>query len=114
MKNFGGIMKAQMKRLGIKQEVLAKELNIGRTTVTAYCNDKRQPDLETISKICNLLEINLSWLLQIPDLDNSIMFIKNDFELRVNEACRQVSKEDQMRFIEGVEYLVRIMNKRKS
>lgn len=114
MKNFGGIMKAQMKRLGIKQEVLAKELNICRTTVTAYCNDKRQPDLETISKICNLLEINLSWLLQIPDLDNSTMFIKNDFELRVNEACRQVPKEDQMRFIEGVEYLVRIMNKHKS
>ena len=39
MITFGGIMKLQMEKLNIKQEVLARELNIARTTVTSYCND---------------------------------------------------------------------------
>ena len=46
MITFGGIMKLQMEKMGIKQEVLAKDLNIARTTVTSYCNDKRQPDFD--------------------------------------------------------------------
>lgn len=114
MKNFGGIMKAQMTRLGIKQEKLAKELNIARTTVTAYCNNKRQPDLDTLTKICHILQINLTWLMDIPDIDNSDMFIRDDFEVRVNKACRRITQNNQQKFLEGVEYLADLLKEHES
>lgn len=106
MKNFGGIMKQQMLKKGIKQEVLAHQLNIARTTVTAYCNNKRQPDLETLSRICNLLEINLAWLFEQPNFDNSDMYLHDDFEVKVNHTCRKVSHHKRQRFLEGVNFLM--------
>lgn len=106
MKNFTGIMKAQMERLGIKHEVLAKELNIARTTVTAYCNGNRQPDIETMAKICQILHIDLSWVLDIPDLEENELILKDEFEVKVNEISRKVPKEYHQKFLEGVNYLV--------
>lgn len=110
MKNFGGIMKMQLHRKGIKQEVLAKELNIARTTVTAYCSNQRQPDLETLSKICNRLEIDLNWVMGLTDYDTNAMYLHNDFELKVNAACRRVHKEKHKKFLDGVEYLAEIFS----
>lgn len=109
MKNFGGVMKQQMFKKGIKQEVLAHQLNIARTTVTAYCNNKRQPDLETLANICNLLEINIGWLLGLPDFDNSDMYLHDDYEVKVNQACRRVAKHKRQKFLEGVSYLADIL-----
>lgn len=110
MKNFGGIMKMQLHRKGIKQEVLAKELNIARTTVTAYCSNQRQPDLETLAKICNRLDINLAWVMDIEDFDNSAMYLHDDFEVKVNDTCRKVSKSNRRRFLDGLEYLAEILS----
>lgn len=110
MDNFGGIMKVQMARLQIKQEMLAKELNIARTTVSAYCNNKRQPDIETLAKICKYLQINLSKILDIPDFQTDY-YIHNDFEWKVNQICRKVDVRYQTKFLQAVEFLGILMQK---
>lgn len=109
MITFGGIMKLQMEKLDIKQEVLARELNIARTTVTSYCNDKRQPDFDMMVKICRRLNINLSQVLELSKYDNEDMILHNDFEYKVNQATRKVKKENQAKFLKGVEFLADIL-----
>lgn len=109
MITFGGIMKLQMEKMDIKQEVLAKELNIARTTVTSYCNDKRQPDFDTMIKICKKLKINLSQVLELSRYDNEDMILHNDFEYKVNKAARMVKKENYAKFLKGVEFLADIL-----
>lgn len=109
MITFGGIMKLQMEKLGVKQEVLAKELNIARTTVTSYCNDNRQPDFDTMIKICHKLKINLSQVLELSRYDNEDMILHNDYEYKVNNAARKVKKENYAKFLKGVEFLADIL-----
>ncbi|MCI8851425.1 MAG: helix-turn-helix transcriptional regulator [Erysipelotrichaceae bacterium] len=109
MITFGGIMKLQMEKMGIKQEVLAKDLNIARTTVTSYCNDKRQPDFDTMIKICHKLKINLSQVLDLSKYNNEDMILHNDFEYKVNKVARTVKKENYAKFLKGVEYLADLL-----
>lgn len=105
MITFGGIMKIQMNRLQIKQETLAKELNIARTTVTSYCNDKRQPDFMMMIQICHYLQINLSQILDLAHYEHEDCILHDEFEWNVNEIARQVKKEHHQKFLEGVRYL---------
>lgn len=109
MLTFGGMMKIQLEKLGIKQETLAKELNIARTTVTSYCNDKRQPDFMMQAKICHYLQINLSKVLGLSEYENEDLILHNDFEYKVNQYARKVSKENQSKFIEAAQYLSELL-----
>lgn len=109
MITFGGIMKLQMQKLDIKQEVLARELNIARTTVTCYCNDIRQPDFDTMIKICRRLKINLSQVLELSRFHNEDMILHNEFEYKVNQATRMVKKENQAKFLKGVMFLADLL-----
>lgn len=109
MLTFGGIMKIQMEKLGIKQETLAKDLNIARTTVTSYCNDKRQPDFVMQAKICQYLNINLSKVLGLLQYENEDLILHDEYEYRVNQYARKIKKENQAKFIEALQFLANLM-----
>lgn len=109
MITFGGIMKLQMEKLNIKQEALARELNIARTTVTSYCNDKRQPDFEMMTKICGCLKINLSQVLALTQYDNEDLILHDDYEYKVNIAARKIKKEEQAKFLRAVVFLSELL-----
>ncbi len=109
MITFGGIMKLQMEKMNVKQEVLARELNIARTTVTSYCNDKRQPDFDTMIKICRCLQINLSQVLGLCRYNNEDIILHDDFEYKVNQAARSVKKENQAKFLKGAVFLAELL-----
>ncbi len=112
MITFGGIMKLQMEKLNIKQEVLARELNIARTTVTSYCNDKRQPDFEMMTKICYCLKINLSQVLSLAHYNNDDFILHDDYEYKVNQAARKIKKSEQTRFLRAVMFLSELMEEK--
>jgi len=112
MITFGGIMKLQMEKLNIKQEALAKELNIARTTVTSYCNDKRQPDFEMMKKICHSLQINLPQVLALSSYENEDMILHDDYEYKVNQAARRIKKEQQQNFLKAVLFLAEMMKEK--
>lgn len=113
MITFGGIMKLQMEKLGIKQAALAKELSIARTTVTAYCNDKRQPDFDMMKKICHRLNINLPQVMALSQYDNEDMILHDDYEYKVNQAARKIKKEEQQRFLKAVSFLSDMLKEHK-
>jgi transcriptional regulator with XRE-family HTH domain len=55
--SFGAKLKALRKQRGITQTQIAEELGIRQNTYSDYENDKTQPSIESIVKICKLLDV---------------------------------------------------------
>ena len=49
---------------GVTQQKLADELNLNRVTVTGYEINRRIPDIYTLKKIANYLEVTVDYLLE--------------------------------------------------
>lgn len=56
-------IKVVLEEKGIKQTWLASKLGKSFNVVNEYCNNKRQPSLETLYKIAELLNIDVRELL---------------------------------------------------
>jgi transcriptional regulator with XRE-family HTH domain len=63
-------LKLQMWRSGIRQNRLARSLQMDETTLSRIVNGFRQPCPETKAKIAAALNCNLEWLFEpVPDPD---------------------------------------------
>jgi transcriptional regulator with XRE-family HTH domain len=63
-------LKLQMWRSGIRQNWLARTLQMDETTLSRIVNGFRQPGPETKAKIAAALNCDLEWLFeQVPDPD---------------------------------------------
>lgn len=51
-------LKNILERKGVTQTELAEFLGIARNTLSQYVNAKREPNIETICKICTYLNIH--------------------------------------------------------
>ena len=73
-------------------------LNIPYNTYTAYENQKREPKLEMLIKIADLLNISLDDLLgrKEPQLKDNLMKIKNKVMLEVNKQNKQWGDESEL------------------
>ena len=65
----GGLIKTQRKKRGLTQKELGARLGVSYQTVAQWENNLRNPKIETLRKIANALECDLS------DLDNSTSII---------------------------------------
>lgn len=59
---------------GVTQTAVANHIGISRPTINSYCQNKRQPTLDTIYKISEYLNIPMKDL--ISDLNSSMFYIK--------------------------------------
>lgn len=64
---FGKRMRFIMDTKDIKNVDLAAELNLAPNTISSYLNDKRSPDLVTLTKIADFLNVNVDFLLRRTD-----------------------------------------------
>lgn len=48
---------------GFSQETMARNLGIGRSTYTNWEIGNREPDIESLALICEMLEVDSNWLL---------------------------------------------------
>lgn len=55
------VVLAEKKKTG---KWLAEEIGAGQTTVSKWCSNKAQPNLETFVKIAKALEVDLNELIQ--------------------------------------------------
>lgn len=60
MNRLGEVLKMK----GIQQKWLAEKLGMTTVMVSLYTNNKRQPKLETLIKISEILEVDLKELIQ--------------------------------------------------
>lgn len=60
--SFGERLKEARTLRGLTQKQLAEKLNIGSTTVTEYEKNNSEPNMLTISKIMEILEVDANFL----------------------------------------------------
>jgi transcriptional regulator with XRE-family HTH domain len=62
MSKFSERLKESRKKAGLTQTEIAEQLGITRPAYTQYETDKTTPNLETASKIADILKISLDYL----------------------------------------------------
>lgn len=55
MQGFGDRLRAHAKGLGLSDSEIARRLGLSQNRYSHYVNDKREPDLATLAKICRTL-----------------------------------------------------------
>ena len=55
--------------LNVKNKWLADKLNKNQSTISLWCNNERQPSLETLTEIASVLNIDVRELIAIPKKD---------------------------------------------
>ncbi len=68
MAEFKDRLKSLRKEKGLKQNELAKKLNASRVTITRYENGTRQPDIGTVEKIAEILNVQPSLLFEVSNV----------------------------------------------
>ena len=83
--NIGDRIKEQRLLKGLTQKQLAEKLNVKQTAVSYWESGKREPDLDTIKKICAVLGI--TYMVIIGDaLSNYAEEMSEDFKNEVATA----------------------------
>lgn len=98
---IGGIIRAQMSRKKLHQKDLASKLNVDQRTISNYCTNKSFPDLETLSALCNILEIDMMFILEIHHHNNEHLLVQNEKEMCMLDAFRSLSEEKQKAFMDS-------------
>jgi len=60
---FGERLKKVRIKKGLRQEDIGKIVHVGKSTVSQWENNIHVPDLETVTKIANHLNVSVDWLL---------------------------------------------------
>lgn len=64
---FGRTLDSILKSRGITQRVFAEQLNTTEATVSRYCSGDRVPDITTLVKIAEMLNVTVGCLLGVED-----------------------------------------------
>ena len=67
---------------GLTQQKLAMDFNIEQSTISAYENRVRTPDIDTIEMICNYFDVSIDYLVGRTDIKNYL--VKNFSEREIN------------------------------
>lgn len=72
--DFGGrLKKARMDR-GLRQEDVGQTVHVGKSTVSQWENNIHMPDIETVRKIANFLNVSTDYLLcRVDDPQHKIV-----------------------------------------
>ena len=73
-------------------------MELDQRTISNYCNDINFPNTDTLSRLCNILEIDINDILEIHAKGNSDILIQSDLEMKLLEDFRKLSKEKQKSF----------------
>lgn len=63
METLGNRLKTERKKQNMTQEEMSKLLNINRVTYQGYESDKHKPDIDTLSKLADVLKTSTDYLL---------------------------------------------------
>lgn len=74
---FGKRLKFLLELKEIRNKDLANALNLAPNSISSYCNDQRSPDLKTLTRIADYLNVNSDFLLMRSDDYSS--YIKTNY-----------------------------------
>ena len=93
---FGSKIKSLRLRAGLTQAQLAEQLNISASTVGMYEQGRREPDNDTLSKLCLALDTSVDYLLGL----NKNVYSKSNLEVDVaiSDFINFLKKQDNLTF----------------
>lgn len=89
-----------------KQDAIAIDIGTDKRTISLYENDKISPSIETISKIAQVYNISIDYLL-INDYPRRPLYLKDNSiveKLQYFESLTQQEKEAVFMIIEGLSF----------
>ena len=110
MLKIGGILQARMVQKDMKQKELANLLNVDQRTISSYCKNISFPNLETLSAICEILELDLNELLQIHAKGNEELLIHDDIELSLLQHFRKLPNGKKRVFAKSMAQLITLLH----
>ena len=60
-------LRESIKNSGISQKIIAKEVGVSPQTISKYMKQDIFPALDTLAKICKLLDVSADYILGISD-----------------------------------------------
>ena len=75
--NFGDQLKKIRQKKGITQEELAKRINISRSNIANYENNKNMPSIDILKKLSSVFEVSADYLLGNTTMENPKKEIEN-------------------------------------
>lgn len=90
-------------KMGLSQEALARQIDIGNLQIWRYENGDNEPSSEILSRLAKALDTSADYLLGLTDdpLPFSVRDILSPDEQAVIEALRQGDKFQAIRIIIG-------------
>lgn len=98
MRNIGRIIESKLQENNMTQSELGELVGLNQRTISQYVRGNSQPSLETLSKICQLLKIDIYYILELKSYDNSNMVITDKNEIEVLNCYRSLSEEQRKVF----------------
>lgn len=77
MKTIGEMISSLRKEKGMTQNELAEKMNVTDKAVSKWERDLSCPDINTISKLANILDVSVDELLQAKKKENSNTKLKD-------------------------------------
>lgn len=104
---FGDRLKKLRESKHLKQSDLAKELGIGRTTLSNYELNNREPDFNTLGKIANYFNVSIDYLLgNSTEKDSSEMHevdeLEQEFE-ELRDKMKNISPSKRKKILKMIE-----------
>ncbi|NFO29031.1 helix-turn-helix transcriptional regulator [Clostridium botulinum] len=93
--NLGSAIKRVRQNKGLTQKQLAEELKVNINTIQNYENGRREPKMETILKICDILNCAPMEILSFEDFEKSLEKMKentNRKNLSVNYITNKINE----------------------
>lgn len=104
---IGNRIKILREELGLKQEELAKKLNISPSSIGMYETNKREPNNEITIKLADFFGVSTDYLLGKSDIRKSDAEIKKEFDFAYHKDAEGLTEEeiaDAIRFYKQIKY----------
>ena len=115
--SVGKRLRDARKAKGLTQKELAAMIAVKHNSVSNWENDQNKPDLDTIRRICSVLDISSAYLLEgetapVP-LQDELNRALTDTEFALFDEVRHLTEEDKQDILEFVRFKAEQKEKRK-
>jgi len=116
--SVGKRLRDARKAKGLTQKELAGMIAVKHNSVSNWENDQNKPDLDTIRRICSVLDISSAYLLEgeaVPatSCSDELNRALSDTEFALFDAVRHLTDEDKEDILEFVRFKAEQKEKRK-
>jgi transcriptional regulator with XRE-family HTH domain len=104
---IGNRIKLLREELGLKQDELAKALNISPSSIGMYETNKREPNNEITIKLADFFGVSTDYLLGKSDIRKTDAEIKQEFDFAYHKDAEGLTEEeiaDAIRFYKQIKY----------